>query len=97
MTEFGGLWKHQKSLPTLCNYLGLVSATPLQLAFLGENDSNFPWDQFPLGQLSVQNKQTNIQYNKHTGKNVLYITIRWDISHAMSLLKVITFRCRSSV
>ena len=35
--------------------LRLGSAALLQLAFLGENDRNFPWEKFPLGQQSVQN------------------------------------------
>ena len=37
------------------NYLGLGSATLLQLAFLGEGDPHFPWEKFPLGQQRVQN------------------------------------------
>ena len=36
------------------NYLGLGSATLLQLAFLGESDPNFPWETFTLGQQSVK-------------------------------------------
>ena len=36
------------------NYLGLGSATLLQLAFLGESDVNFPCEKFPRGQQSVK-------------------------------------------
>ena len=41
MSEFGGLWKDEKTL--------------LPPAFLVKSDPNFPWEKFPLGQQSVQN------------------------------------------
>ena len=41
MSEFGGLWKHEKTQRALYNSFGLGSATLLQLAFLGEGDPNF--------------------------------------------------------
>ena len=49
------------------NYeLGLGSATLLQLAFLGENDPNFPWEKFPLGQHSVISfSYPKIEHDKH--------------------------------
>ena len=37
--------------------LGLGSAILLQLVFRGESDPNFSWDEFPLGQQSVQKKK----------------------------------------
>ena len=50
MSEFRGLWKHQKTQHALYNCLGLGSTTLLQLAFLGKSDPNFPWEQLPLRQ-----------------------------------------------
>ena len=55
MSGFGGLWKHEKTQHF--NYLGLGSATLLQLAFLGESDPNFPWDKVPFGQQSGGKKE----------------------------------------
>ena len=47
MSEFGGLWKHEKTQHAL--YLRfftlmLGSMTLMQLAFLEESDRNFPWE-----------------------------------------------------
>ena len=39
------------------NYLGLSSATLLQLVFLRESDPNFPWEKFPLGQQRVKTEK----------------------------------------
>ena len=52
MSEFGGLWKHEKTQHALYNELGLGSATLLQLAFLLESDPNFRWQKCPLVQES---------------------------------------------
>ena len=78
---FGGLRKHEKTLHGLDNYvyLGLGSATLLQLAFFGESDPNSPWlviafgvprttkasGKFLLGQQSVQNTKTCVSYSLH--------------------------------
>ena len=48
MPEFGGLRKHKKTQYALYNSLGLGSTTLLQLAFLGERDLNYAWEEFPL-------------------------------------------------
>ena len=42
MSEFGGPWKHENTQHTLSSRLG--SATLSQLAFLGEGNPNFPWE-----------------------------------------------------
>ena len=55
MSEFGGLWKHEKTQHALYNQLGLGSTTLLPLPFLGESDPKFP-----LGQQSVQKNTTSI-------------------------------------
>ena len=44
MSEFGGLWKHEKTQHARYNDLRFGSATLLQLAFLRESDPNFPWE-----------------------------------------------------
>ena len=54
MSEFGGLWKHEKTRHELYNALGFGSAKVLQLAFLGESDPH--WTKFPLGRQSVEKK-----------------------------------------
>ena len=49
----------------IINLLGLGSVTPLQLAFLGESDPNFPMGKFRLGKHSVHtNKQAYYQGDK---------------------------------
>ena len=53
MSEFGGLWKHEKTQHMHFHWLGLASVTLLHLTFLGGSDLNFPWEKSPLGQESV--------------------------------------------
>ena len=62
MSEFGGLRKHEKTKHALIIKLGLGSATLLQLAFLGEieSDPNFPWEKIPLEQESVKKKERGL-------------------------------------
>ena len=68
MSEFGGLWTHEKTQRALFNELGLGSTTLLQVAFLGESDPNFSWEKFLLGQQNVQNTK------KTKYKNTLILT-----------------------
>ena len=49
MSEFGGVWKHEKTQHALFNYLGLGSATLLQLAFLWGKRPEFPMGEIPIG------------------------------------------------
>ena len=71
------------------NWLGLGSATLLQLACLGESDPNFPIEKFPLGQQNVKRPQSNSHCSwrlhnpgeRHTRPywwhNQFYNTQRW--------------------
>ena len=44
MSEFGRLWKHEKTQVALYNYFMLGSATLLQMAFFAESDPTFSWE-----------------------------------------------------
>ena len=54
MSEFGGLWKHEKIQHALYISLVLGSTTLLQLDFLRKSDPNLPWEKFQLGKQNVQ-------------------------------------------
>ena len=58
MSQFGGLWKHEKTQHALYNELGLGCATLLQLAFLGK----FPMGEIPIGTTKCT-KKTKKQKN----------------------------------
>ena len=56
MSEFGGLWIHERTQHALYNKLGLGSATLSQLTFLGESDRIFNGKKIALGQQHVPQK-----------------------------------------
>ena len=67
MSEFSGLWKHEKTQHALCNQIGLGSATVAAGYPLGKLPE-FPMGEIPipLGQQSVQ----NTQYSTNTIRSV---------------------------
>ena len=57
MSEFGGLWKHQKEKETPSMLCRLGSATLSQLAFPGEDNPNFPWEKSHWDYTAVKKKK----------------------------------------
>ena len=48
---------------TLISYGWVARLCCRWLSLGGESDPNFPWEKFPLGQQSIQNTTTKINYN----------------------------------
>ena len=68
MSEFGGLGQHEKTDPSMhFNYsLVLVSATLLQLAFLGEDDHEFPMmGEIPIRTTKCKKKKKRVRTQVH--------------------------------
>ena len=57
MSEFGGLWKHEKTQHAFLLVRGVGSATLLQLAFLREKRPGFPMGEIPIGTIKCKKEK----------------------------------------
>ena len=72
-SDFGGLWKHEKTQHALYHSLGLGSATLLRLAFLGERDATriSPWEK--IQKIIAVLSPVNREVSSYQGKNKMYM------------------------